>query len=236
MKQPKVPHTFVIVFFIIVVAAMMTWFVKPGFYIEENVVENGVEKTELKFYYQDQLPQQYQDDYHSEPQTWQIFSALFKGFEKQSSIIVFILIIGGAFWIMNKSHAIDMGIFSFLRFTRRLENYKFIKYLGVDNIIIVLIMLMFSLFGAVFGMSEECIAFIIIIIPLAISMGYDSIVGVCMVYVAAHVGFAGAILNPFTIGIAQGIAEVPLFSGIGYRVFCWVVLNIVLITFVLLYA
>ena len=129
-----------------------------------------------------------------------------------------------------------MGIFSFLKFTKKLENYKLFKILGVDNIIIVLIMLLFSLFGAIFGMSEECIAFIIIIIPLAISMGYDSIVGVCMVYVAAHVGFAGAILNPFTIGIAQGIAEVPLFSGIGYRIFCWFVLNIVLITFVLLYA
>ena len=97
-------------------------------------------------------------------------------------------------------------------------------------------MLLFSLFGAVFGMSEECIAFIIIVIPLAISMGYDSIVGVCMVYVAAHVGFAGAILNPFTIGIAQGIAEVPLFSGIGYRIFCWVIINIVTIAFVLFYA
>lgn len=236
MKQPKVPHTFVIVFFIIVVAAVMTWFVKPGFYVKENIVENGVEKTELQFYYQDQLPEQYQDQYHSEPQTWQIFSALFKGFEKQSSIIVFILIIGGAFWIMNKSHAIDMGIFSFLKFTKRLENYKPIKFLGVDNIIIVLVMLLFSLFGAVFGMSEECIAFIIIVIPLAISMGYDSIVGVCMVYVAAHVGFAGAILNPFTIGIAQGIAEVPLFSGIGYRIFCWVIINIVTIAFVLFYA
>ena len=228
MKQPKVPHTFVIVFFIIVVAAIMTWFIKPGYYINET--------TGMHFYYQDELPAQYQDDYHSEPQTWQIFSALFKGFEKQASIIVFILIIGGAFWIMNKSHAIDMGIFSFLRFTKKLENYRLIKFLGVDNIVIVLIMLLFSLFGAVFGMSEECIAFIIIIIPLAISMGYDSIVGICMVYVAAHVGFASAILNPFTIGIAQGIAEVPLFSGIGYRVFCWVILNIVLITFVLIYA
>ncbi len=236
MKQPKVPHTFVIVFFIIVIAAVMTWLVRPGFYVKENIVENGIEKTELHFYYQDQLPEQYQDQYHSEPQTWQIFSALFKGFEKQSAIIVFILIIGGAFWIMNKSHAIDMGIFSFLKFTKRLENYSFIRFMGVDNIIIVLIMLLFSLFGAVFGMSEECIAFIIIVIPLAISMGYDSIVGVCMVYVAAHVGFAGAILNPFTIGIAQGIAEVPLFSGIGYRVFCWVVINIVTIAFVLLYA
>ena len=228
MAQKKVPHTFVIVFFIIIIAAMMTWFVEPGYYVKED--------SQMNFYYQDNLPQDLQDDYRSEPQTWQVFSALFKGFEKQASIIVFILIIGGAFWIMNKSHAIDMGIFSFLKFTKRLENYKLFKFLGVDNIIIVLIMMLFSLFGAVFGMSEECIAFIIIVIPLAISMGYDSIVGICMVYVAAHVGFAGAILNPFTIGIAQGIAEVPLFSGIGYRVFCWVILNIVLITFVLLYA
>ena len=52
-------------------------------------------------------------------------------------------------------------------------------------------------------MSEETIAFVIIIVPLAISMGYDSIVGICLVYVAAHIGFAGAMLNPFTIGIAQ---------------------------------
>lgn len=236
MKQPKVPHTFVIVFFIIIIAAVMTWFIKPGFYVDETVNVDGVEKSEMKFYYQDNLPSQLKDDYHSEPQTWQVFSALFDGFVKQSSIIIFILIIGGAFWIMNKSRAIDMGIFSFLNFTKKLERFRIINFLGVDNIIIVLIMLLFSLFGAIFGMSEECIAFIIIVIPLAISMGYDSIVGVCMVYVAAHVGFAGAILNPFTIGIAQGIAEVPLFSGIGYRIFCWVVLNVVLITFVLLYA
>jgi len=92
------------------------------------------------------------------------------------------------------------------------------------------------LFGSVFGMSEETIAFTLIIIPLAISMGYDSIVGVCMVYVAAHIGFSGAMLNPFTIGIAQGIADIPLFSGIGYRLVCWVILTIVGIIFVLLYA
>ena len=85
-------------------------------------------------------------------------------------------------------------------------------------------------------MSEETIAFVIIIVPLAISMGYDSIVGVCMVYVAAHLGFAAAVLNPFTIGIAQGIADLPLFSGLEYRVFCWFVLNTVGIAFVLWYA
>ena len=96
--------------------------------------------------------------------------------------------------------------------------------------------LLFSVFGAVFGMSEETIAFIIIMVPLAVTMGYDSIVGVSMCFVAAGLGFAGAVLNPFTIGIAQGIAELPLFSGFEYRLFCWVVINIIGITYILRYA
>ena len=232
MKKRKVPHTFVIVFCCILLAAMMTWFIKPGKYIPEQV---GGEQV-MTFYYQDQLPEPYAQEFHAEPQTWQVFSALFKGFEKQSGIIVFILIVGGAFWIMNKSKAIDTGILAFLGFTRKLERRKWIRKIGVNNIIITLIMILFSLFGSVFGMSEETIAFTLIIIPLAISMGYDSIVGVCMVYVAAHIGFSGAMLNPFTIGIAQGIADIPLFSGIGYRLVCWVILTIVGIVFVLLYA
>ena len=75
----------------------------------------------------------------------------------------------------------------------------------MNNLVITMIMLLFSTFGAVFGMSEETLACVIILVSLAISMGYDSITGLCMVYVAAHVGFAGAILNPFTIGIARGL-------------------------------
>ena len=232
MKKRKVPHTFVIVFCCILLAAMMTWFIKPGKYIQEQV---GGEQV-MTFYYQDQLPEPYAAEFHAEPQTWQVFSALFKGFEKQSGIIVFILIVGGAFWILSKSRAIDTGIMAFLGFTQKLERRKWIRRIGVNNIIITMIMILFSLFGSVFGMSEETIAFTLIIIPLAISMGYDSIVGVCMVYVAAHIGFSGAMLNPFTIGIAQGIADIPLFSGIGYRAVCWVILTIVGIVFVLWYA
>ena len=232
MKKRKVPHTFVIVFCCILVAAMMTWFIKPGKYVQEQVDGESV----MTFYYQDQLPEPYAQEFHAEPQTWQVFSALFKGFEKQSGIIVFILIVGGAFWILSKSRAIDTGIMAFLGFTKRLEHNRIVGKIGVNNIIITLIMILFSLFGSVFGMSEETIAFTLIIIPLAISMGYDSIVGVCMVYVAAHIGFSGAMLNPFTIGIAQGIADIPLFSGIGYRLVCWVILTIIGIIFVLLYA
>jgi len=220
----KIPHTFVIVFALIVLSAILTWVVPAGEYT--RVVEGGQEVV-------------LNDSFHrveAAPQTWQIFSALFNGFVDKADIIAFILIVGGAFWILNNSHAIDVGVMAFLRRVKRLSRYRLINKLGVNNIIITLVMLMFSLFGAVFGMSEETIAFVVVFIPLAIQMGYDSIVGVCMCYVAAHVGFAGAMLNPFTIGIAQGIAGLPLFSGLEYRFFCWVILTIIGIAFVLWYA
>lgn len=238
LKFKKIPHTFAIVFFIILIAATLTWIIPPGKYTSEKVIDNGKEHTVMVFRFDHALPEGTRDTLGSggQVQTWQVFAALFKGFVKQSNIIIFILMIGGAFWIMNQSRAIDVGIFAFLRFTYKLERYRLIRKLGVNNIVLVLIMLMFSVFGAIFGMSEETIAFVIILVPLAIRMGYDSIMGVCMVYVAAHIGFAGAVLNPFTIGIAQGLADIPLFSGIEYRIFCWAVLNIVGISFILYYA
>ena len=171
-----------------------------------------------------------------EPQTWQVFSALYEGFSQQAGIIAFVLIIGGAFWVINSTKAVDEGIMKFISKVQNLERFSLVRRLGVGNIVITLVMLLFGLFGAVFGMSEETIAFVAVVIPLARSLGYDDFVGVCMVYVAAHVGFAGAMLNPFTIGIAQGMAELPLFSGIEYRIFCWVVLMLIAITFVLWYA
>ena len=167
------------------------------------------------------------------PQTWQVFSALFEGFSQQAGIIAFVLIVGGAFWVVNSTKAVDEGIMKFICATSRLERFSLIRKLGVGNIVIVLLMLLFGLFGAVFGMSEETIVFVAVVIPLAKSLGYDEFIGVCMVYVAAHVGFAGAMLNPFTIGIAQDMAALPLFSGIEYRTICWFILMSVAIVFVL---
>lgn len=216
----KIPHTYVIVFALIIIAAVATWFVPGGEYRPSTT------PGEMPVYH----------TVESQPQTWQVFAAMFKGFERQAGIVVFILMIGGAFWIVNDSKAIDAGISSFLKFTAGLDKYTLMRKLGTNNIVIVLIMLMFSVFGAVFGMSEETIAFIIILVPLAISMGYDSLTGVGMVFVASGLGFAGAILNPFTIGIAQGIAGLPLFSGIEFRMLCWLVINLAGISFILYHA
>jgi uncharacterized ion transporter superfamily protein YfcC len=227
-KKNAIPHTYVIVFSFIAAAALLTWILPGGEFDRETVDVNGTLReviVEGSFH-----------DAEKHPQTWQIFSALFDGFAGKADIIVFILIIGGAFWIMNDSKAIDVGIQSFLTRVRTLERFSLFRRMGVDNMIITMIMLIFSVFGATFGMSEETIAFIIIFVPLSISMGYDSITGLSMCFVGAALGFAGALLNPFTIGIAQGLSSLPLFSGIEYRMFVWLVINVVGIGWVLRYA
>lgn len=198
MGKIRVPNTYVIIFAVILLAAVATWLMPGGI-----------------------------------PQTWQVFSAIYEGFSQQAGIIAFVLVIGGAFWVVNSTKAVDEGIMKFIGKVQRLERFSLIRKAGVGNIVIVLVMLLFGLFGAVFGMSEETIVFVAVVIPLAKSLGYDEFIGVCMVYVAAHVGFAGAMLNPFTIGIAQDMAGLPLFSGIEYRVVCWLVLMAIAIAFVL---
>jgi len=228
-RKRQIPHTYVIIFAILIVATIMTWLIPAGEYERTQVtLESGSVRTVV-------IP----DSYHrveQAPQTWQLLSSFFQGFVNQSGIIMFILLIGGAFWILNASRSIDAGILSFLKFTRKFEQHRAFRRIGINNVVMVLIMTMFSVFGAVFGMSEETIAFVIIVVPLAISMGYDSITGLCMVYLAAHIGFAGAILNPFTVGIAQQLSGLPLFSGIGYRIFCWLVFNAIGFTLILLWA
>ncbi|PKP23077.1 MAG: short-chain fatty acid transporter [Bacteroidetes bacterium HGW-Bacteroidetes-21] len=224
----KFPHTYVIVFSIIIVSALLTWVIPGGEFNRQTIDVNGTERQVIE-----------PGSFHiteSNPQSWQIFTAMFKGFEKQSGIIAFILILGGAFWILNQTRSIDRGIHSFVKYSSRLEKFSFFRKVGLHNVIFTIIILMFSLFGAIFGMSEETIAFVIIFVPFAISLGYDSITGVALCYLAAHVGFAGAMLNPFTIGIAQGISQVPPFSGLEYRFFCWIIITLSGIVFILWYA
>ena len=207
MRKLKVPNTYVIIAAIIVVCAMLTWFLPGGQYVK---AEDGTLTYEAV---------------DSVPQTWQVLSAVYHGFVKQAGIIVFILVVGGAFWLLNATGAVEAGI------------RRFIVRIGKrDLFVLVALTVLFSLAGAVFGMSEETIPFVGIVVPLVVSMGYDAFMGMLVVYVASNVGFSSAFLNPFTVGIAQGMADLPLFSGMGYRIFCWAFLTVLMVVFVCLYA
>ena len=203
----KVPGTYTIIFAMILLSALLTWFVPGGEYVK------GEEGT-LSY-----------RDVESVPQLFGVFTALYHGFVKQSGIIIFILIVGVSFWLLNSTGAISVGIGRFIRSVGRYH-----------KVVLVAITLLFSLAGAIFGMSEETIPFVGIVVPLVVSMGYDAFLGMLIVYVAANVGFSSAFLNPFTVGIAQEMAELPLFSGMEYRLFCWAILTLLLILFVLFYA
>ena len=207
MRKLKTPNTYVIIAAIIVLCAVMTWIVPSGQYVKADDGTVSYEAVD------------------SVPQTWHVFPAIYHGFVKQAGIIIFILVVGGAFWLLNATGAVEVGIKRFIaRIGRR------------DKIVLVALTVLFSLAGAVFGMSEETIPFVGIVVPLAVSMGYDAFMGMLVVYVASNVGFSSAFLNPFTVGIAQGMADLPLFSGMGWRIFCWAFLTILLAVFVVIYA
>jgi len=206
MKR-KVPNTYVIIFALLLLCAVATWLLPGGQYVTASDGTLAYEPVD------------------SVPQTWQVFTAVYHGFVKQAGIIIFILVVGGAFWLLNATGAVSAGI------------GRFISLVGHrDKWVLVAITLLFSLAGAVFGMSEETIPFVGMVVPLMLSMGYDAFMGMLIVYVASNVGFSSAFLNPFTVGIAQGMADLPLFSGMTYRLICWAFLTLLLVVFVLVYA
>jgi uncharacterized ion transporter superfamily protein YfcC len=110
------------------------------------------------------------------------------------------------------------------------------KHPTYKKVIIPLVMLLFSIGGATFGMSEEVLVFLLITIPLSYSLGYDNIVGASIPFLGASAGFAGAFMNPFTVGVAQGIADVDLFTGWQYRLIVWSIVTLIAIGFVVIYA
>ncbi|MFH1452670.1 MAG: YfcC family protein [Armatimonadota bacterium] len=212
----KMPNTLALIFFTIVLVALCTWIIPGGEY--ERVEKNGKEITVAgSFKYTE----------HN-PQSIQILTAPIKGFKEGAGIIVFLLVIGGAFCVIQETGAVT----SFINKAALILGKN--KYLRV--LFIPVIMTIFSLGGAVFGMCEETLPFILIFVPLAVSLGYDSLVGVAIPFLGAAAGFGGAFFNPFTVGIAQNFAGIPLYSGLEYRIIIWIITTTVTITFVMLYA
>jgi uncharacterized ion transporter superfamily protein YfcC len=212
----KVPNTYLLLFSILILIAIFTWIIPGGEY--QRTIVNGREVVvQNSFRYVDSNPQGF----------FALFIAPIKGFVEAGMIIGFILLVGGSFNVLAKTDAINSLINKLARAHR---NSKTLRRLFVPVLI-----LMFSIGGATFGMNEEIIPFVLIIVPICLALGYDSIVGVAIPLVGAHIGFASAFLNPFNVGIAQGIADVPIFSGIGYRVICWLISTAIAISFILYY-
>ena len=213
-KGFTVPDTYIIIFFVVVLAAILTFLVPKGYYETQDVsyMINGVEKTRTVI--KDGSFQYLRDDagkvvtegvslFSGDGGTG-FFNYMYNGIVNSSAmdIIAFLLVVGGAFGIMIKTGALESGLIGLIR-----------KAKGAEKLLIPVLFVLFSLGGAVFGMGEEALPFTMILCPLFVAVGYDTVIAVLVTYVATQIGFGSSWMNPFSVGVAQGIAGIDVFSG-----------------------
>lgn len=231
----RMPDAFVILFFVIVLATACTYLVPAGAFSTHQVIDpiSGESSTLVQ-------PGSFAFDaaheagiplFADSEQGKGMFNYAFEGLVSGNKwgsavgVIAFILIVGGAFGIVMKTGAINNGILALIQRTQH-----------TDKVVLPLLFVMFSLGGAIFGMGEEAIAFCIVLVPLVIALGYDSITAILLTYVATQIGFATSWMNPFSVAIAQGIAGLPLLSGQGFRMVIWVIFTLTGLAFTWHYA
>lgn len=211
----RVPHTFVLLFALVALAAAATHLLPAGKYAR---VPGPGGRLLVD-------PHSYRTVPAHPAGVADVLLAYPRGLEATAQIVFYIFLIGGAFGVLNATGAIEAAIGTVVAACR-----------GRGEIVVPMLMLLFSLGGATIGMAEETLPFLPGLVVLARRLGYDEITGGAIALVGAGAGFSGAFLNPFTVGVGQQIAGLPPLSGMGYRLVVWVVLTVIAIVYVALYA
>lgn len=200
-------------FIITILMAVLTWIVPAGQY--ERVKEGTITKVVAdSFRIVDPNPQGF----------WDVFNAVVKGWIQSASMIFMVFFVGGAIKILEETGTIRVGM-----------NHIIHKLKGKEIWAVAIIMFLMSIGGATGVFANPVVALIPLGIVLAKGLGYDNVVGFAMIYLGSYIGFNVGWGNVFTVGIAHTIAELPMFSGFGVRVFFHVVNYILVFGFVYLY-
>jgi uncharacterized ion transporter superfamily protein YfcC len=217
----RLPHTLVLIFVLILGVYLLSLLIPSGEFQRVKREFQGVER-------QVTLPGTYHllPKKHLGPE-WLVMAPV-QGFADGVLIISLVFVFGGVINVLQQTGAIEGGIQRLSAFFARRRKLK--------RLVVPTLMVVFSLAGSTYGMSEESIPFVLIFIPLAMSLGYDSIVGVSIPFLGAAAGFAAACFNPFTVGIAQGFSDLPLYSGLGYRLVLWLLGTGIIVGYVMVYA
>lgn len=206
----RAPDTFVILFVVALVAWLATWIVPAGQFTSDDGTFSidsfeyvGVQPATLLA---------------TGDEGRGLFNFLFEGlisgdrYSATVGLMAFLLIVGGAFGIILKTGAIEIGLKSLIKEPGPRTDWM-----------IPVLFFAFSLSGAVFGMSEEAIVFVMIMAPGLGRAGYDSLTTLVLIYGGTQIGFATSWMNPFSVAVAQGIAGLDLMSGAGFRMVMWLV-------------
>ncbi len=210
----RVPHTYVLLFGLMLLAAISTWIIPAGSY--GRVIQDGREIID---------PNSFRPVQGKPAGMPSLLMAFPRALAEVADIVFYIFIIGGAFGVLNRTGAIQAGIHSLVR-----------KLGGRRAVLLVLLTFIFAFGGGSIGIAEETLVFLPALLLLARSLGYDSLVAGGIALVGANAGFASAFMNPFTVGVAQGIVGLPLFSGLEFRLVLWAIMTTITILFLTRYA
>ncbi len=232
----RIPHVFALLAGVIFVCSLLTFVVPSGHYDRKTVNMGGHDRTLL-------VPGTYkalekhvtlrgvllgQNDVpegKAAPVGLHGFlTAIPRGLEKQADIIFFIFLVGGVFGILQRTGVIAAGL------QRMLEVFG-----GSGPTLTIVLMTTLAIGGSTLGMGEEFIPLVPVFLLVSKKLGYDRVFGLALVTVAAQTGFAAATTNPFTVLVAQGIAEVPLYSGMWLRLIFFVCSLVLALTYTLRY-
>lgn len=141
------------------------------------------------------------------------------------AVIAFLLVIGGVFNALDRC-----GLMKYLldKIANRFGKLRY-SLMAVTT-------LFFMAMGALIGSFEECVPLVPIVVALAINLGWDALTGIGMSLLAVGCGFASGVFNPFTVGVAQQLAGLPMFSGASMRILAFVLIYFLLLFFIRLYA
>lgn len=219
--ETKVPHTYVIICSMIFLAFLATYLIPAGVYDRVKDPVTGrmlvdvntfkiVPQTPVKFF-------SFKDS--------NLFTSIIEGLKQSAGIVFFTFLVCGSFNIIQKTGAIDAAVAKIA-----------LKVKDTSIVIIPLLVFIFSIGGVTMGMAAEAIPFIPLGVMLARAVGYDAIVGMTMIGLGAGCGFVGGFVNPFTVGLAQSIAQLPIYSGMTYRVIVYFVIYLSTCIYIMRYA
>ena len=206
----RMPTAYTILFLLIALVALSTWFIPAGSYRYEDGVP---------------ITGSYQRVEQSPQGVGAVLQAAFSGFYDAVDVCIFIVMVGGFLGVVMKTGAVDAGVGAVIRALG-----------GREKWLIPILMVFFGLGGTTYGMWEETMAFYPLLIPVFLAAGYDAVVGISVILLGAGAGVISSTVNPFATGIASGFAGVTLGDGILLRILQWLVFEGVAIWYVASYA
>lgn len=205
-----------LLFAIMILAGVLTQVIPRGEYLrdEAGAIINGT----------------YAQDGSFKMAFWRVFTAPFEVFGSSDAmtgvaIILFIVLIGGTFLILDKSGVLKY-IMSFV--VKKFEHKKYV-------LLAVMVLVCMAL-SSVVGVLEESVTLVPLAVAISLALGWDSLVGIGISLISIAFGYSAATFNPFNVGVVQSMAGLRMFSGLGYRLVVFVGIYLIFVAFLILYA